>query len=109
MLVFASLVNATTTAAGNSADLGTGVQLNTMQVANNGFTTWQVNLEGSLDGTHWATLATLTNGQGDIITSSQHLVRFVRANFISATGTGTLTAGIISNKNPLTGLAQYLT
>jgi hypothetical protein len=51
----------------------------------NTFTAVTVNLEGSLDGTHWFQLDQTTNAAGEARSVANKPVRYVRANIVTST------------------------
>jgi len=69
-----------------------------MQVSYTGFSVVKVALEGTIDGTNWYPLALFDTGaasvSGDIVSGSSHAVLAVRANALTLTGAGTVTAAI---------------
>lgn len=95
----ASLSAATATGPGATVDLGVVRSVHTMQTVVTGAPSGvTVNLEGSLTGGAWVTLASSTSTTGDVQTASGKAVRYVRANLATLTGgTGpTVTAYIAS-------------
>jgi hypothetical protein len=95
MLPFRSLDAATSTGPGAVKDLEGLFSHVTMQVRTTGAPNdFNVGLQGSLDGVAWTTLGEYS-GSNAIVSSTQHLVRYVRAN-IAVLDTGTVTAYIAS-------------
>jgi hypothetical protein len=51
-------------------------------------TSWEVHLEGSIDGTNWKNIGSLATGSpsGDILSASGKALPMIRANLISMSG-----------------------
>lgn len=82
-----SLNAVTAPGAGSVTDLGVVRSVHSMQTSVTGSpSAATVNLEGSLNGTLWATLATSTSTTSDVQTASGKAVRYVRANLTTLTG-----------------------
>lgn len=97
-LPFVSLNAATATGAGASRDLEGVYTRHTLAVSvTGGPESLQVRLEGSHDGINWHVLSGTFASTG-FYTADSHLVRYVRANFISISGgsSPTVTATIAS-------------
>lgn len=74
------------TGASPSIDLGQAFASHTMQTVVTGAPTVSATLQGSLDGTNWATLATTTSATGDMQHAVDKPVRFLRVNLGTFTG-----------------------
>jgi hypothetical protein len=84
-----------TVSAGATVDLGYARGTHTMQTKSTGTpATVSITLQGSLDGSTWATLATSTSTTGDMQQAVDKPVRYLRANLGTLTGgtTPTVTA-----------------
>jgi hypothetical protein len=99
---FTSLAAATATGVGNDAAFSRPRDRISMQVSfTGGSPTVKVQLEGTINGTNWFILATFDTGasgaNGDIVTSSTHVVLKARANLVTLSGgsSPTVTAVIV--------------
>lgn len=100
-----SLAAATATGAGSAKSWPGPVNNVSMQVSfSGGSPTVKVTLEGTIDGTHWFTLATFDTGasgaSGDIVSSATAVVMAARANLVTLTGgtAPTVSAAIVGNR-----------
>jgi hypothetical protein len=111
MLPFQSLNSATAIGAGAELDLEALFSIHFMVVTIFGSSaTCSVNLEGSLDGVNWLELAVAAVGSASPTSgamspnnyqSAAPIVRYVRANLISLSGSGaSVTAWISSGHRP---------
>jgi hypothetical protein len=97
MSQFSSLSAATATGAGASTAVSRPEAGYGLQVGYTGFSAVVVNLEGTVDGVNWFTLAAWTKGtqsDNDIVFVTGKPVVAVRANAATLTGSGTVTATI---------------
>jgi hypothetical protein len=97
-LPFASLENAASLGAGSAKDLETVQSDHTMIISATGLPAgFVVHLEGSHDDVTWIQLGSANEGTL-VLTVTTHLVRYVRANWISVNGgtSPTVTATIAS-------------
>lgn len=91
MLPLQSLSAATATGPGAVLDTGTVAQYASIHIFGSN-TDFQVNLEGSLDGTDWAVLANESSATGIFPVTT--LARYFRANLISISGSGSVSAWV---------------
>ncbi len=77
-----------------------GVSVHSLLVSNSGVTTYTVLLEGSINGTNFETILSISNVDGSPKTKfvSGTLVRYIRTRCSAFTGTGTLTTNRLSEE-----------
>jgi hypothetical protein len=85
LLPFTSLDAVTATGVGEERDLETSLRYHTAHLVTTGSpSSVDVALQGSLDGTNWVHLATLSAGA--LVTSNNHVVRYIRAELHTLSG-----------------------
>lgn len=97
--VITALSAVTSTGAGSSNSLGSGLEKHTWEIVVTGApATVSITLQGSIDGTNWYTLDTSTTTTSEMRHVVNKPVRFIRANLGTLTGgtSPTVTVRILS-------------